>query len=74
MRQKLTLKNRVDPATKPKVDPAKIDLSNYLKWRFIDRGGRYILQHLSVTYDGSLETEISRTWLDLPLVPETYIG
>jgi hypothetical protein len=74
VRQKLTLKNRVDPATKPKVDPAKIDLSNYLKWRFIDRGGRYILQHLSVTYDGSLETEISRTWLDLPLVPETYIG
>lgn len=74
MRPKLTLKPRVDPATKPKVDPAKVDLANLLKARFIERGGRYIFQLLMVTYDTPQESEISCTWVDVPLVPEEYVG
>lgn len=77
MRPRLTLKPKVDPATRPKVDPAKVDLSNYLQWRFVDRGGRYILQKCHVTYTTHVtipNSEISRTWVDVPLVPETYIG
>lgn len=88
MRTKLTLKPKVDPATKPKVDPAKLSLSESLGMRFVDRGGRYIMQKLVVSYGitreayfnkeppgeyvRALEGEISRTWIDVPLVPEAY--
>lgn len=91
MRPKLTLKPRVDPATKPKLDPAKVSLSEELKARYVDRGGRYIFQLLVVTYATPVEMlekfhmsasyyppeaipEISRTWVDVPLVPEVYVG
>jgi hypothetical protein len=79
----LGLKKRPDPSTRPKVDPAKVSLSESLGWRFIERDHRYILQKLYVTYmkqdlcgDGIFENtaELSRTWVDVPLVPETYVG
>lgn len=78
-RRRLTLKPKVDPATKPKVDPTKVALSEKLGFRFVDRGGRYIMQKLYVTYwqlppNQHQGTEDSRTWVDVPLVPETYIG
>jgi hypothetical protein len=74
VRPKLTLRPRVDPATKPKLDPAKVALTEELKARFIDRGGRYIFQLLVVTYSTDNVVEISRTWLDVPLVPEAYFS
>jgi hypothetical protein len=74
MRAKLTLRPRVDPATKPKLDPAKVAMTEELKARYIDRGGRYIFQLLVVTFTTDAATELSRTWVDVPLVPETYIG
>jgi hypothetical protein len=84
----LGLKKRPDPSTKPKVDPAKVSLSESFGWRFIERDHRYILQKLYVTYGGVVSdqtlshhpwqspptTELSRTWVDVPLVPETYVG
>lgn len=81
MRPTLTLK-RPDPATKPKVDPAKVALADSLGVRFIDRGGRYIMQKLVVSYEGlpadfavtPIGNERSRTWIDVPLVPEVYVG
>lgn len=73
-RRTLTLK-RPDPATRPKVDPAKVALSDQLGMRFVDRGGRYIMQKLVVTYWHAQELgEQSRTWVDVPLVPEAYCG
>ncbi len=74
MRQRLTLKPRVDPATKPKVDPLKVSLSEELKARYVDRGGRYIFQLLVVSYTTDNVDELSRTWVDVPLVPEVYVG
>lgn len=73
-RRTLSLKPRVDPATKPKLDPAKALLSEQLGMRFIDRGGRYIMQKQMVSYAGSstYRTTISITWVDVPLVPEAY--
>lgn len=88
-RPKLTLKPRVDPATRPKVDPAKVALSEQLGWRFVDKGGRYIMQKLVVSYEVAFDVvkdgaygnrvenrqeERSRTWVDVPLVPEAYCG
>ena len=82
-RRTLTLRPRVDPLTRPKVDPAKVSLSEALQMRYVDRGGRYIFQRLIVTYETVLELkegaksrteERSRTWIDVPLVPEAYIG
>jgi hypothetical protein len=80
-RRTLSLKPRVDPATKPKLDPAKAALSEQLGIRFVDRGGRYIAQKLVVVY-GFIPNgdplmprehgELSRSWFDIPLVPETY--
>jgi hypothetical protein len=72
-RRTITLK-RPDPATKPKVDPLKAALSEQLGMRFIDRGGRYIFQRLMVAYSSDGVAEVSRTWRDVPLVPEAYIG
>jgi hypothetical protein len=72
MRAKLTLKNRPDPATKPQVDPAKAALSEKLGMRFINRDHRYIFQRLIVSYTSDNATELSRTWVDVPLVPEAY--
>lgn len=73
-RETLTLK-------KP-PDPAKIALSLQIGFRFVDRKGRYILQKHLVTYvdrlclrDGSTAFErvsVDSTWIDIPLVPETY--
>lgn len=72
-RRTLTLRPRVDPATKPKLDPTKVALSEDLKARYVDRGGRYIFQLMVVSYAAD-ESECSRTWVDVPLVPETYVG
>jgi hypothetical protein len=74
VRPKLTLNPRVDPATRPKVDPEKTALSDRLGWRFVDRGGRYISQRLLVSYTNDGCAELSRTWVDVPLVPEVYVG
>jgi hypothetical protein len=79
VRPTLTLKKRPDPSTKPKVDPAKVSLSESFGWRFIERDHRYILQKMVVSYlnpDNALilNRELSRTWVDVPLVPETYVG
>lgn len=80
MARTLSLK-RPDPATRPKVDPAKVALSEQLGYRFVDRGGRYIMQRLLVTYELPTDFEVvpkqserSRTWVDVPLVPEAYCG
>lgn len=85
MRPKLTLKPRVDPNTKPKLDPAKVSLSEQMRARYVDRGGRYIMQQLIVSYGERELTddftvvktstfELSRTWVDVPLVPEGYFS
>jgi hypothetical protein len=73
-RTTLTLSKRPDPATKPKVDPAKVSLSERLGFRFIERDHRYIAQKLVVSYSDERPHERSQTWLDIPLVPEAYIG
>lgn len=81
-RKKLTLTKRPDPATQPRVDPAKVALSEALGIRFICRDHRYIMQRLIVTYETAfpisggkgVTTERSRTWIDVPLVPEVYCG
>lgn len=75
-RRTLSLKKRVDPATRPQVDPAKVSMSEQLGMRFIDRGGRYIFQKLIVTYEFACDAqrERSRTWVDVPLVPEAYFS
>lgn len=72
MRPKLTLKPRVDPNTKPKMDPAKVFLSEQMRARYVDRGGRYIFQQLVVSFSTDSISELSRTWVDVPLVPEGY--
>lgn len=85
MRPKLTLKPKPDPSTQPKVDPAKVTLSEQLGVRFVMRDHRYICQKLVVSYGEktlandftvakTAQMEISRTWVDVPLVPETYCG
>ncbi len=76
-RKTLRLKPRPDPATRPQVDPAKTSLSEKLGMRFICRDQRYIFQKLIVTYGnpaGEPTHEWSRTWVDVPLVPEAYVG
>lgn len=48
-------------------DPAKIALSVQVGFRYVDRKGRYIAQafvHFS--------EKVGHTWIDIPLVPETY--
>ena len=74
MRPKLTLTKRPSPESQPKVDPAKAALSEKLGMRFVMRDHRYICQRLVVAYEAACETERSRTWIDVPLVPEAYIG
>lgn len=77
----LGLKKRPDPSTRPKVDPAKVTLSEAFGWRFIERDHRYILQKLVVSYETVFyagmdpqQRELSRSWFDVPLVPEAYVG
>lgn len=84
MRKLLSLTKRPDPSTQPKVDPAKVALSEQLGVRFIQRDYRYICQKLVVAYEerfgrqSSIShskvflAELSRTWIDVPLVPEAY--
>ena len=72
MRPTLRL-SRPDPATKPKVDPAKVSMSEAFGWRFVERDKRYILQKLIVSFE-TPGTEGSRTWIDIPLVPEAYFS
>jgi hypothetical protein len=87
MRAKLTLKNRPDPSSAPKVDPAKVALSEQLGIRYVMRDYRYICQKLVVSYEAHIPNslaiheltnrvlnppELSRTWIDVPLVPEAY--
>lgn len=88
MRPKLTLKKRPDPSTKPKVDPTKVLVANSIGIRFIERDHRYICQKLVVSYNTEASVyfdercqlsrtyyaELSRTWVDVPLVPEVYVG
>jgi hypothetical protein len=78
VRQKLTLRKQ------PPADPVKIAQSLQMGLRFVDRSGRYILQQRVVTYGERLmrsgdsfvtlceRTVIDSTWVDIPLVPETY--
>ncbi len=80
-RRTLSLKPRPDPATQPKVDPAKTALADQLGIRFVMRDHRYICQKLVVTYELPTDFEVvakqaerSRTWVDVPLVPEAYVG
>jgi hypothetical protein len=55
---------------KPKApDPVKIALSLQVGFRYVDRKGRYIAQAL-VTICNADQSE--HTWVDIPLVPETY--
>jgi hypothetical protein len=62
-RNTLTLK----PVTS--ISPAKLELADKLGYRFIDRKGRNMLQARTVIFvNGSEEN----TWVDIPLVPETY--
>jgi len=83
VRKLLSLSKRPDPATQPKVDPAKVALSQQLGMRFVMRDHRYLMQKLVVAYKGGMceqhescsdyyHTEHSRTWIDVPLVPEAY--
>ena len=51
------------------VDPVKIALSLQMGLRFVDRKGRYTAQAL-VTLDCGDRSD--HTWVDVPLVPETY--
>lgn len=74
MRKTITLKPRVDPTTRPKLDPTKVALAEALRVRYVDRGGRYIMQMLVVSYSSDNVDELSRSWFDVPLVPETYCG
>lgn len=86
MRPKLSLSKRPSPESQPKVDPLKVELSEKLGVRFVMRDHRYICQKLVVSYyesgglvgpEGSLfdtTAETSRTWIDVPLVPEAYVG
>lgn len=62
-------------------DPQKIAQSIEVGMRFVDRKGRYILQTRLVTYgprgivNGVTYYEkvvVDATWVDVPLVPETY--
>lgn len=61
-RKTLTLK------AKP-VDPQKVALSLQMGFRYVDRKGRYIAQAM-VTICNADHPE--HTWVDIPLVPETY--
>lgn len=80
-RRTLSLIKRPDPSTQPKVSPEKVALSEQLGVRFIQRDYRYICQKLVVSYAQDLpidftvtpsNPELSRTWIDVPLVPEAY--
>jgi hypothetical protein len=62
-RTKLTLR-KPTPA-----DPIKIALSLQVGLRYVDRNGRYTAQAL-VTICPADHAE--QTWVDIPLVPETY--
>lgn len=65
-------------------DPAKIALSLQIGFRYVDRKGRYIAQvyvqkdlvHYHLGDDRSKPPSCSlnycRSWVDIPLVPETY--
>jgi hypothetical protein len=54
-------------------DPAKIAQSLQMGFRFVERkGNRYILQaRVLVGYDQPM-SPAEHTWIDIPLVPETY--
>lgn len=51
------------------VNPAKLKRANELGLRFIDRDRRYILQAKTVIF---VNEQQENTWVDIPLVPETY--
>ncbi len=78
----LTLRKRPSPESQPKVDPTKVALAEQLGIRFVMRDHRYICQKLVVSYEGlptdftvkPAGNERSRTWIDVPLVPEAYCG
>lgn len=53
----------------PPADPVKIALSLQIGFRYVDRKGRYTSQALvTIVKEGTSE----QTWVDIPLVPETY--
>jgi hypothetical protein len=51
------------------ADPIKIALSLQMGFRYVDRNGRYIAQALVTIVDAD---HPDHTWVDVPLVPETY--
>lgn len=53
-------------------DPAKVAQSEHFGFRFVDRKGRYILQHLVYVGYDKPSSPPEYTWIDIPLVPETY--
>lgn len=71
MRPKLTLKKPPPPVP---ADPEKIAASLALGQRYVQRDGRYI-QQMRVQTVGAIEYgahTLDHTWIDIPLVPETY--
>jgi hypothetical protein len=62
-RNTLTLK----PVTS--INPEKLLLADRLGLRFIDRKGRNMLQARTVII---VDDNQDYTWVDVPLVPETY--
>jgi hypothetical protein len=62
------MKREVLTLRKP-PDPQKIALSLEIGFRFVDRKGRYILQRAKMV---SYDSHDGHTWVDIPLVPETY--
>ncbi len=72
----LTLRKRPSPESQPKVDPTKVALAEQLGIRFVLRDHRHICQKLVVSYAFMCDAqrELSRTWIDVPLVPEAYCG
>ncbi len=84
MRKMLSLHPKPSPASAPKVDPEKAAMAEALGLRFITRDYRHICQKLIITYETVFDIregktvgrtqEVSRTWMDIPLVPEVYFG
>jgi hypothetical protein len=69
VRPKLTLKKPPPPVP---ADPVKMAQSLVLGHRYVQRDGRYI-QQMRVMVNFLAPTSPNElTWIDIPLVPETY--
>lgn len=56
----------------PYVDATKIQRTEEIGFRFIERKKRYILQTRIVIYPAPTVGTPEHTWVDIPLVPEVY--